>query len=167
MFKRFVEGASIIALVFALAVPAFGTVVVNADGVIRDPAGAPLPFTLSIETGIDATCHYGAATGAVPDTVAWHKHALVWGPAAEPVDLLVEWFVETNVTYGYVQFYERPLASTTYAWGDVYKTWIGATIGDEECTAYFKVGLWDSIRAWAQGGSDGKIEITATARVLE
>lgn len=170
MFKKLVEGASIICLVLALAVPASADVYGNLtgqNGTLRDPAGESVPFTLSIETGIDATCHYGAAVDAVPDTVAWHKHALVFGPAAEPVDCLIEWFVETNVTYGYVQFYERPLDSTTYAWGDVHKTWIGATVGDPECTAYFKVGLWDSVRAWAQGSADGIIEITATARVLE
>ena len=154
-------------LTLALAVPASALTQVNADGCIKDPAGDPLTLTLSLETGIDATCHYGAATGAVPDTVAWHKHALVWGPAAEPVDCFVEWFVETNVTYGYVQFYERAIDSATYTWGDVYKTYVGATIGASSTKAYFKSGLWDSVRAWAQGASDGKIEITASAQVLE
>lgn len=154
-------------LVLALAVPAAALTEVNADGSIKDNAGEPVPFTLSIETGIDATCHYGAATGAVPETIKWHKDALVFGPTAEPIDLTVEWFVETNVTYGYVQFYERALGAATYVWGNVYKTWIGATIGDPECTSYFETGLWDSVRCWAQGASDGKIEITATARVLE
>jgi len=157
----------VLGLVLALAVPALARIEVNADGSIKDNAGEPVPFTLSLETGIDATCHYGAAVDAVPDTVGWHRHALVWGPTAEPVDLLVEWFVETNVTYGYVQFYERALSSDTYAWGDVYKQWIGATIGDSETKAYFKSGLWDSVRVWAQGTSDGIIEITASAQVLE
>ena len=162
-------------LVLALAVPAAARIVANKDAVLTDANGnviSPQDFTLSIETGIDATCHYGAATGAVPDTVAWHKHALVFGPTAEPVDLTVEWFVETNVTYGYVQFYElvrvsNPTTAASYGWGNVYKTWIGAVIGDAECTSYLEVGLWDSVRCWAQGSSDGIIEITATARVLE
>lgn len=154
-------------LVLALAVPASALTQINADGCIKDPAGDEVPFTLSLETGIDATCHYGAAVDAVPDTVGWHRHALVWGPDAEPIDCLVEWFVETNVTYGYVQFYERAIDSDTYTWGDVYKTYIGATVGDPETKAYFKSGLWDSVRAWAQGSSDGIIEITASAQVLE
>ncbi len=153
--------------VLALALPASALTEVNADGSIKDNAGEPVPFTLSIESGLDVTCHYGAAVDDVPDTVAWHKHALVWGPTAEPIDLHVEWFVETNVTNGYVQFYERALGSATYAWGDVYKTWIGATMGDAECTSYFKLGLWDSVRVWAQGSSDGILEIRAWAHVLE
>ena len=153
--------------VMALALPASALTEVNADGSIKDNAGEVVPFTLSIETGIDATCHYGAAVDDVPDTVAWHKHALVWGPTAEPINLSVEWFVETNVTYGYVQFYERALTTATYAWGEVFKTWIGATVGDPECKAEFQVGLWDSVRVWAQGSADGLIEITATANVLE
>jgi len=162
-------------LVLALALPASAQTIANVDAVMRDANGdiiTPTDYTLSLETGIDATCHYGAAVDAVPDTVAWHKHALVWGPTAEPVDCLIEWFVEENVTYGYVQFYELvqttvPTAAATYAWGDVYKTWIGATVGDGETKAYFKSGLWDSVRAWAQGSSDGIIEITASAQVLE
>jgi hypothetical protein len=153
--------------VMALALPASALTEVNADGSIKDNAGDVVPFTLSIETGIDATCHYGAAVDDVPDTVAWHKHALVWGPTADPIDCTVEWFGETNVTYGYVQFYERALSSDTYAWGDVFKTWVGPTVGAIYCKSYFAVGLWDSVRAWAQGSADGLMEITATARVLE
>ena len=162
-------------LVLALALPAGGKIVANKEAVLIDANGhviSPTEFTLSLETGIDATCHYGPSVDAVPDTVAWHKHALVWGPTAEPVDCLVEWFVETNVTYGYVQFYELvrvsdPTTAASYGWGNVYKTWIGAAVGDPETKAYFKSGLWDSVRAWAQGSSDGIIEITASAQVLE
>jgi len=162
-------------LMLALALPASGQTVANVDAVLRDGNGnvlSPTDFTLALEAETDATCHYGAATGAVPDTVAWHKHALVWGPTGEPVDCMVEWFVETNVTYGYVQFYELVAtadgtATPTYGWGDVFKTFVGATLGDPETKAYFKSGLWDSVRAWAQGDADGIIEITASAQALQ
>lgn len=172
MFKKLLEGVILWSVVLMLAVPAFADstfdeATVNTYGVLHGPDGELMPFTLAIETAVDDTCHYGAAVDAVPDTLGWPRHALLFGPTADPVNLHVEWFVETNVTYGYVQFKERPIDSVTYAWGDVYKQWIGATIGDAECKADFNVGLWDSVRVWAQGASDGLLSIAVKADVLE
>lgn len=166
--KLLVAALSVLALaVPALAGPTLAEATVNAWGTMHDPMGDVLPYTLTIESGTDATCHYGPATGAVPDTVHWNKHALVWGPTADPINLHVEWVVETNVLYGYVQFYERAVDSDTYTWGDVVTTYIGATIGEPECKAQFQVGLWDSVRCWASGGVDGLLTIHAWSNVLE
>lgn len=154
-------------LALALVTPAFAVHTVNRWGSIKDPALNDMPFTLSIETAVDDTCHYGPEVDAVPDTLDWPRHALLFGPTADPINLHVEWAVETNVTYGYVQFKERPIDSDTYAWGDVYKQWIGATVGDAECSADFRVGLWDSVRVWAGGGAAGLLSIIVKADVLE
>jgi len=175
VFRKVLEGASIVALVALLVVPAVATQIVNKDVVLKDGNSdifSPSEFTLSIETKDDATCHYGPYVDTVPDTVHWNKHALVWGPTKEPVNLHVEWLTETNVTWGYVQFYELvPTAvvgtTATYAWGNVFKTWVGPTLAAVTTKAEFHVGLWDSVRVWAQGSADGIIPIYAWANVLE
>lgn len=164
MFRKVLAALLMVAL---LAVPAYAIKTINADGALTDPNKNNLDFTLSIESAIDDTCKYGTTTDAVPDTLDWPRNALLFAPSAAPVNLHVEWFVESTVTYGYVQFKERAIDSDTYTWGDVYKTWIGATIGDPEAKAYFKVGLWESVRVWAQGSGDGLLSITVYSNVLE
>jgi len=168
MLKRFVEGCTVACLVLALAVPAQAVLTVNAYGSIKDPMASDLPFTLSIETATDDTCHYGAAVDAVPDTLDWPRHALLFGPVSPPTNLFVNWKVEENMTWGYVQFKERSLDSDTYAWGDVARLNLAILENTApELGHEFRVGLWDSVRVWAGGSADGLCSISVIANVLE
>lgn len=160
------------ALLLLVAAPAFA-VLVNTDGAtIVDNVPVVVPYTIAIESAVDDTCHYGAAVDDVPDTLDWPRHALLFGPTKAPVNLFVDWVPETNVTYGYVQFKEYTPASTfggtdSYTWGSVAKLWIGADPEEAGVSHEFKVGLWDSVRVWAQGSADGLMSISVYSNVLE
>lgn len=156
------------ALVLALALPALATSVSD-PGAVVDGNGRLLPYVLGIESASGDTCHYNATNDATPDTVDWAKFGVVLGPTATPVSLYVEWVTEANVTFGYVQFKERAAGSTaSYTWGDVARFNLAILANaDTHLDHYFRVGLWDSARAWAAGSSDGRMAINMLAEVLE
>lgn len=160
--------------VIALAVPAGAATITNKDCFLFDGNGrifSPTDYTLSMECFRDPTIHYSTHTGVPPDTLGWDKHALVWGPVKEPVNLKVEWITEANVNYGFVQFKELDYSATggtpTYTWGAVHRQWVGATPGANTTKAEFQVGLWDSVRVWLDGSSDGIAIAHISMNVIE
>ena len=163
-------------LVLAFAVPALAgptqqEATVNAWGTMRDPKGDVLPYTLTVESATDDACKYNAKTGAPPDTLTTgepDKVYLLFGPTLEPVNLFVEWKTETNVTWGYVQFKERAVDSDTYTWGSTIRVDVAIVAnGNTSVEHEFAVGLWDSVRVWGQGSSEGLMSISVYANVLE
>lgn len=170
MVKRFVEGASILCLVLALAATALASNT-HVEGSVRDAIGRSMDYGLGIEAVWDDTCHYGAATDDVPDTLDWPRHALLFGPASWPIGLCVNWKVEATMTFGWVQFKEITAATSgpaAYTWGDPLRVDIALLANANPKQDHeFKVGLWESVRVWAQGSADGLCSISVHAPTLE
>jgi len=170
--KLLLAALLLVALVLpAHAGPTQSEATVDAWGTMRDPMGDVLPYTLTIESATDDACKYNAKTGAPPDTLTTgepDKVYLLFGPTNEPVNLYVEWKTEATVTWGYVQFKERAVDSDTYTWGSTARFDLGIVANVNTSVEHeFAVGLWDSVRVWAQGSGEGLMSISVYANVLE
>ena len=93
------------------------------------------------------------------------KVFLLFGPDSTPINCFVQWYGETNVVAGWVQFKERAIDSATYTWGDPTRVSVkGAIIKNHE----FSVALWESVRAWGQSStSEGLMTINVHCATIE
>ena len=160
MFKRFVEGASIVCLVLALAAPAFADIHGQIDvtnAIARDAHGRAIHNTFYQSVGdCEADVVYGT-TIAVGDehTAGTDTIGVAISSGGMPAWLMLQIPEEATLTVAFVRFKESVDGSTfSYTWGD----WCPLYIGEAYREFAFNVGLWDSCHISFGGSAYGLVD---------
>ena len=152
MFKRFVEGASVICLVLALAAPALGGAYIN-DGnlVAYDANGRAIHNTFYKCEGDSVLFSYGTE-GPVVCVADTCGPDISINPTGMPGWLLVTFPEEATTLTAWFKFFESVDGRDhSYAAGD----WVPVYLGASEREVAFNVGLWDSCHVVVVGSAYG------------
>lgn len=155
MLKRFVEGASIICLVLAFAVPA-ASFIDDGGLVMRDGNGQPIVNTFFQLTGHNPNVIYGTDASIYVEPAAADTKDICIGSGGMPAWFLMQVPEETGLEMFWMRAKESVSGAThSYTWGD----WVPFYVGGEYRDFASNAGLWDSLQVVFCGAAYGSLRV--------